>query len=291
MNVLIRDRLPRWYGISWREANPAILLSIHRDFLADFPKIKPDAPEVLARVQEFGFSLFDGSSQPYFGFDQCLTRQEGNGEFVEFVAPLPIVCKETDRPCQNCEGSGNDTLRDGKCLYCNGRGTEEEYTWRGAFAISASLNLFFRLACFPEKRTSAAAPQLLTVRLHTARGMHGGELGGMYGIPLAEWLRSQPLHTGIPEMVRAMKAAYGHMLGASRVNEYNEYSFRAAIDHQNGWLSVDCPGDACGLNPVRSPEPGRGYELSSHNVDTPAQQLTLLAGLAALCDRVRRDLA
>ena len=291
MDVLIRDRLPRWYGLSWREADPAILLSIHRDFLADFPEIRPDAPEVLARVQEFGFSSFEGNFKGGFGFDQCLTRQEGGGEFVEFIAALPVIRRETGRKCAECDGSGRDEERGGECLYCEGSGTEHEYVWKNAFAISASLNLFCQLAYFPEKRTSAMAPQLLTVQLHTAQGMHGGELNGMYGIPLAEWLRSQPLHTGIPEMVRAMKAAYGHMLGASRVSEYNEYSFRAAIDHQNGWLNVDCPGNRCGLHPVRSPEPGRGYEFSSHNVDTPAQQLTLLAGLAALCDRVRKDLA
>lgn len=289
MDILIRNRLPRWYGLSWRETDPSILLSIHRDFLADFPEIRSDAPELLATMQEFGFSSFDGSFKRGFGFDQCLVLQKSSDESLEFITQLPIIRKETDRQCKDCGGSGRDELRDDGCLHCEGRGTEREYVWRDAFAISASLNLFCRLACFPTKRTSAAAPQLLTVRLHTAQGMHGGDLNGMYSIPVAEWLRSQPPHTGIPEMVNAMKIAYGHMLGASRVSEYSR--FRASIDHQNGWLNVDCPGDGCGLNPTHSPEPGWGYEFSSHNVDSPAQQLTLLAGLAALCDRVRKDLA
>lgn len=288
MDVLILNRLPRWYGLSWLEADPAILLSIHRDFLADFPVVKPDAPEVLALMQEFGFSSFNGDLERGFGFDHCLVLREGSGESAEFTAALPIVRRETDRPCEWCGGTGNDEFRDGACLHCEGRGTEHEYVWKSAFAVSASLNLFFRLAYFPRRRTSSAAPQLLTVQLYTAQGMQGGALHGMYGIPLAEWLRSQPPHTGIPEMVNAMKIAYGHMLGASRVSEYSR--FRAAIDHENGWLNVDCPGDACVLHPTHSPVPGRGYEFSSHNVDSPAQQLTLLAGLAALCDRVRRDL-
>ena len=49
---------------------------------------------------------------------------------------------------------------------------------------------------------------------------------------------------------------------------------------------------ACGLNPSHDHmDIGQGYEFSCHNTDTPAQQLTLLAGLAALHDLVRKDMA
>ena len=89
-------------------------------------------------------------------------------------------------------------------------------------------------------------------------------------------------------MVQAMKTAHGYMLGRTESSP----RFRASVDSSNGWLRVDCPGDACQIYPSHGDDikEGRGYEFACHNVDTPAQQLTLLAGLAALHDRVRKEL-
>jgi len=119
--------------------------------------------------------------------------------------------------------------------------------------------------------------------------MHGGSLSGLYSIPLVKWM-SEKVGRNIPEMVGAMSTAYEHMLGPGSA-KYGP--FRASVDYEGGWLNVYCPGDACGLNPDSNglEGDGRGYEFSCHNVDSPAQQLTLLAGLAALHDRVDRELA
>ncbi len=45
----------------------------------------------------------------------------------------------------------------------------------------------------------------------------------------------------------------------------------------DGMIEFDCPGGSCGLN-----ESGRGNELVGHNVETPAQQIMLIGGLAAI---------
>ena len=60
----------------------------------------------------------------------------------------------------------------------------------------------------------------------------------------------------------------------------------------NGWLSIGCSGDRTGLHPSSfgSIGIGRGYQFSCHNVDTSMQQLTLLVGLATLCDKVRKEM-
>ncbi len=87
-----------------------------------------------------------------------------------------------------------------------------------------------------------------------------------------------------------MKIAYGWMFG-ERYLRIQETSFRAQVDGEKGWLNVQCPGSGCGLCPSHHGiERGRGYEFDSHNVDSPIQQLTLLAGLAALHDRARREI-
>lgn len=54
---------------------------------------------------------------------------------------------------------------------------------------------------------------------------------------------------------------------------------------------LNCPGNACGIHPVIHWEEGEnGYKFSCHNVDTPMQQLTLLAGLATLHDKARQEM-
>ena len=55
------------------------------------------------------------------------------------------------------------------------------------------------------------------------------------------------------------------------------------VNADNGFLTLECPGDACGIyltHHVRYV--GQGCEFSCHNVDSPAQSLTLLAGIASL---------
>ena len=74
-----------------------------------------------------------------------------------------------------------------------------------------------------------------------------------------------------------------------------QHDFRAGVFSEFGWLNTDCPGNACGLNPSLDAEydmkkPCHGYKFSCHNVDTAAQQLTLLAGVAALHDKARQEI-
>ena len=121
--------------------------------------------------------------------------------------------------------------------------------------------------------------------------MHGGSLGGEYSIPFVKWLATLFGTNSIPEMVKAMKIAYNRMLG---LHKFDQFHFLASVDYESGWLNVSCPGNACGLNPIHGAgydmKRGLGYEFDCHNVDTPMQQITLLAGLAALHDRARKEI-
>jgi hypothetical protein len=135
----------------------------------------------------------------------------------------------------------------------------------------------------------------MEVRTITSRDICGGSLGGQYSVPLCNWLgilRTESLKRDkrpvIIEIVEAMQLTYQTIFDS---NQYKEYDFRASIDHDDGWINISCPGDACDINPSNGRvEKGLGYEFSSHNVDTPAQQLTLLVGLAALHDKARREI-
>lgn len=71
--------------------------------------------------------------------------------------------------------------------------------------------------------------------------------------------------------------------------EYNEYATRIRIN--KFFLNLSCPGDSCGLDPENYDEncADTGYKLLPHNLDSPFQQFTLLAGLAKICQLARED--
>lgn len=290
MRMLTRDLIPCWYELSWELLEvPTIVLRVHEDFIKAEKKITKKisfADELIKylRLQRFEES-FDGN----FGFDDAFIRVGSKDGFVRYNIPLP---KYNLSKCKNCNGGGRGRYLEGDCLHCDGTGKDREFDWHWAYKISASLNIFTMIAHFPQVETSASFPQLLTVETITRAEMHGGSLGGEYSVPLVAWLKTLKPYTKIPEMILAMRAAYDRMIGVKR---FDESSFQAYVADNNGWLNVSCPGDACGLHPHHDSsfdvQRGFGYNFSCHNVDSPFQQLTLFAGLAALHDKVCKEIS
>lgn len=288
MKMLTRDIIPCWYELSWQAKPPAIVLCIHKDFIAEMGRVPQISLHTEVLQNQLSLGLFSVDFERGFGFNAMFQRIGERDGFVEFAAELPQVRKVTGKKCWSCKGSKRDPLLRRKCLYCEGTGKEEAFYMSGAYALSASLTVFTQYARFPENETTATKPQLLTVQTITLRDAHGGDISGEYSIPLCEWLKRLGERVAIPEMAGAMLIAHRRMLG--RPDIYDASSFWASVE-RNGWLNISCPGSGCGLSPNESTDYGRGCRFSSHNVDTPMQQLTLLAGLAALHDRARRELA
>lgn len=296
MKLLTYENIPCWYELSWRAEPPTIVLRLHRDFIAGAKVISLEAPIVREFMKEFLFTNWNGDFTRNWGFEDAFVRQGEKEEFVEFWVSIPKVKWRTTESCKYCNGSGKNPLfedEDEKCFSCDGSGKAYAMDWKTAYAISASFTVFSNLSNHPEQETRAAVPQLLTVQTITRRESHGGSLGGEYSIPLARWMASLGDGTKMTEMVEAMKAAHRRLFDDEKFDLHCS-SFRASIDYEDGWLNVSCPGEACGLNPEHGEgmamRKKRGYKFGCHNVDTPMQQLTLLAGLAALHDRARKEL-
>ncbi len=206
---------------------------------------------------------------------------------MEYMAEIPQIKKKTGKKCADCKGTGKSKYdSDEKCLFCGGSGRQWTIDRKDAYAISASFTIFTRWLEYCEIETSASCPQLLTVQTITEIGTHGGSLSGDISIPMRKWLESLGERVELLEMTRAMKIAYDRMFG---LRDYDQYSFNAYA--ANGRFIADCPGDRCGLHPsdwyARKEE---GYEFSCHNVDSPVEQITLLAALGALRDRARKEI-
>ncbi len=286
--MVARNAIPCWYELSWR--GEGIVLRIHQDFVNEVKQFKADAPIVGHYAKEFGFSKFGHKFGENFGFEESLQfLGEANG-FLEYTVPTPLVRKNTGKDCLSCDGSGKSGVFEGEeCLYCDGEGKKIVYDYTEAFAVSATLTTLFEFMNFPEVETSCSLLQLMSINTVTIKGSHGGSIGGEYSREVVEWMRQRGPGE-IPEMVSAMRVVWEKMDG--RIMEFYEHSFRANLSNGVGWLCTDLPGDACGLHPSHNAgygiERGTGYEFSSHNVDSPTQQLVILASLAALHDLVRR---
>jgi len=257
VKMIKRENIPAWYYLSWQDEPPAIILGVHRDFIDNIRLANLADLMAIGFMEEFRFRNFSGDFNKSWGFDDSFKKMGEKDDFVEFNIALSAI--------------RNDK--------------------KNAHAISASFSVFFAVAFFSEVETSSLFPQLLTINTVTEQRDHGGSLSGQYSIPLVKWLVSQCKDRGvIPEMIRAMKSACKCICGSLR--GFNQNEFKASVKDELGWLNVSCPGNACDLHPQSQHdlEEGFGYAFDSHNVDTPVQQIILLAGLAALYDLVRKNI-
>jgi len=313
------ENMPCIYEFSFDAKSPAIVVRVHKEFMACWPKLE-EAPMVACFMQKFGFSGFKtGNNGSDFGFDSAFKRITDDHEFAIFRVEISAVKKVEQKICPLCSGDkkslfgkcgrcGGKGLIDElcpeclgarkdeegcDCLYCFGEGKKTYIDRKPLFAISASFNMFFTLASLQaekDKATSCRFPQLILINTITEQNQHGGSLDGTYSAPLTQWLSSFQPNTEILKTTEAMIQVWEKMFG--KVDEYDRHNFYAKVAYKNGWLNVSCHGDRCGLHPADSwgPKFGEGYRFSCHNVDTPAQQITLLAGLAALCDRAKKEI-
>lgn len=291
MRHITRENLPCWFELSWDEKGAAIILRIHELFMKTLPVIKHDAPIVGHLKKEFGLASFSGDMQSdYWGFDASFRHIDTQGDFICFRVALPAILKITDRPCRRCNGKRTEEDQDSECFACNGEGKEADHDWHGAYALSATFSLFSMLTRYPETAIRHNGPlQLLTFQTITDHGQHGGSLDGDFSISLCSWLSRHPPCTPIHEVKQAMEIAYGRMF---RLRAYDKLSFRAT-QRGSGIIHASCPGDACEIHPGHprsEPYVNEGDKFTCHNVDSPLQQLTFLAGLAALHDKARKEI-
>jgi hypothetical protein len=287
---ILEQVIPCWYELSWHENDSSILFRIHSDFIKNLGKpLNKDAPIIQHLRKDFGFGEFGCDFNKSIGFNGSFRRVGEREGFIEYSVKLPRIKKENGK-CESCKGKGEDELVESKCFSCNGSGKKYKYEWKLAYQISASFTVFFHLLSYSEKDTSSSFPQLMTIQTVTQKeSHHGGSLGGEISISLRNWLKGfgQNDHQQMPEMVKAMRIAYDAMIP---LEEYNLHDFNAYI-RKGGFFIADCPGEACGLNPSTWHDmKDMGNQFSCHNTDTPVQQITLLAGLAVMHDKARKEM-
>lgn len=175
-----KENVPCWYELSWRPQDK-IVLRVHEDFVRSKGNISKKAPIVWGMKAEHGFNGFEGNfSGKNFGFDKSFVNKGLNKNFFEMEFKLPVLRNKSGKPCGSCNGTGKDNFSDGICRFCNGERNSYSYDWGKAFAISASLTVFFLFSFNPEIKTSSNLKQLMTFQTVTKREAHGGSFLGRF---------------------------------------------------------------------------------------------------------------
>lgn len=316
---LTRENAPCWYELSFRNDGPALMVSVHEEIFPHLPKFQ-NAPIVEILKKEFGFLQFEHDwGGATFGFDRAFKSTGTKDHFIGFSVPIPVLEKEITilcghclgnkkdlfQICTKCNGSGREkkmiscrccSIKDTRadCLICKGKGEEPEVVmdWCPFYAISATFTLFFNLMTFgydKKCRVNCQRPQLLSIETGIHRSMGGASVHGAYSIPLVRWLSKFPPNIHIKDTEDVLTSVWKKIHGK---NFYNMDKMNTWVQiRENGCLSISCPGDRTGLFPTYREMHNRGdygYEFSCHNVDTPMQQIVLLAALGALCDMARK---
>ena len=82
---ITEEDIPCWYGLSWREKEPAIVLRIHKDFIENLDVEIQNSPIVQSLINDFNFGEFSGDFEGDIGFDKVFKRIGEKDGFIEFL--------------------------------------------------------------------------------------------------------------------------------------------------------------------------------------------------------------
>jgi len=286
-----RKDVPCWCWISFRDNPLGIAVGIHKEVA----NLLEDKQMIAFLLEKFKFQEFLKMSDDvqFFGFDHAGIKKDA-GEFVEIFFAIPPIDVVTDKTCPHCKGTGEDSYFKYPCSYCEGTKKEISHDYKSISAVSASLAVLFRCPQMysPDEETTSGANQLIALDIVCSSEMGGSGIGGVWSAEFCNylrWLYNNPERKKqvFEEAVKAMKAIHFHCYYRKDKDLYRD-EFWVSVE-ANAWLLINFSGDRCGIHPSESSSFGRGCEFSCHNVDTPVQQLGLLAALSVIHDKARED--
>lgn len=284
--MLSYENLPEWYRLEYREGHIDIIIHCSATHLLS---------SCLQKAQRFEWEFIDG--WPRWGVGGCLQKEDGVDKSVRLSIPIPVVKKLKKEACTHCNGTGKDEdAYRGECMWCFGKGRDHYYDYRVLEQISKTLTVLsecLHTYAFGKEKTDSSRKQILTFSTGFRQGFY--PLCGIYSPHFADWIRSTGEFSPgerMDDVAKAMLSTWKKMNGFKKngsIYPHTESEFWVSA-YDSGWLNITCPGDACGLHPASTYVDNHGgYEFSCHNMDTPIQQLTLLAALAKLDMKCREE--
>ncbi len=216
-----------------------------------------DSPIVCGLIAALSIPAFSPPSEAQWGFGENLSTTQLNGDWVRVSGQFSNDKSSADRPMH---------------------------------ALSASLATLFLVLSYaklPEEPVNEQ--QLLSIDCLIAQpGFHGSGFTATISTPLAEWIKRQPQDVYPQNIRKAMAEAYGRLLGRKSMRDLTDFRVRY---YEGQRLHMSIPGScACLAQDGQYAHRQGAYQIDTHNVGTPLQQLTLLAGLGAIVRQTHADI-
>lgn len=255
----------------------------------------PSDPPIVAYILKENPEIFTGFKGKIdvggsFGFNEGLRIVAGESGAIVFEIPI-LALERLGEECTECQGGGKEDFfgEEEKCFFCRGTKRrviiDSELLFVNAKTLSLIL-MILSLALPPSFKGTDVPPfQLLDVETMAEEKMHGGSLVGRFSRPLVGWLKELDSEEELFEVTKVMRHTWSLMYPVEKRHQALFRHDTWAKVWKGGRFIASCPGNACDLHPSNTYETDGGYEFSSHNVDTCAQQFALLTALAALSDR------
>ncbi len=218
--------------------------------------------DVLALMNQWGFSKSEFYPLRSFGFDNAITAIDTLDGYSVFLAPL----------------TKNRTA-----------------TSVSLSVLTRILSSFEVLAPVVTEEVPPADPrylQLISVENGlTQEMMHAAPLYGYVAPAFANWLEGLADTEALAAATKSAMQCAWQALSGEDPDKYACYRFSAQF-RENGAFFLNVPGDACDFSTVdwEHRHPDDGHKLSCHNLDSTLQQLSLLSGIAKMYDIARLDL-
>ena len=265
---------PRMYSFSWRKCGTKcfIILEISRDALEIVSAgLNKDSNLIESQKEEFGFDCFKYNlKSSRYGFNNCSTTKQMPDGSVELSFELVFL--------------------------------KDKEAMQHLNACASTIHVIaIVLDSIPEKEINDPLPQFMHIATSCCknkRGGHGANIHGEFNKDVKRYLLNHYKTKGgrLKAVLSALLVAAEKLSGKKHKEEKNRYW---AEVRERAFLSIDCPGNACGLNTEENDEAyfllkkGKneediGMDLICHNVDGVSQQIVLIAALASLSDEVKK---
>lgn len=246
-----------------RRTKPQLVFTIHREHL----------PEVVKRLHTLASRWREDS------YLEAAT---------EFTLPLPDMFGRVEFGYGRCGLVTSEGQRLSLRL---------ELSQEKLFHLTATIHLLTVALSLPFSVKLSNRQQPVSISTNcTMNSIHGHMVGGYVSAEVHAWLFKKVRQLKEPAwskpgprpIVRAMKQAWR----AVTLKEDHRWSTSCHVRFtRDGRFILECLGDACDLAiyPDSLGVRGSPIEFGCHNLDQARQQITLLAGLAKLCDLATQD--
>lgn len=275
-------------------------IRIRKTFLQGIETLRQDVVNHIARrldLPSLWLSFSSSIKTPFWGFCETLEKIDEDPVWVTYRLNLPIINKISKEKCGECGGTRKDDKFASMCHKCGGTGKKETTNWDEAYALTASFSLLLQyLITVKDTKapigTTTKNTQLMSIETAVTKKLDGCPIGGSFSVQLIDLLKQKGPNYRFIKATEAMLSANKYMWhyepGADDLGR-DARTIRA-WQYIPGNLILDVPGHACGIHPssqVHTIPDGRGVEFNCHHVDNPLQQLTIITGLAAVCEMAK----